>query len=188
MFPRGRVSSEQILQKTAVVNDSCVFSERKPITRFQTMRFPANKRRTRDSENWKKKNCPNSVTERSSTEGRPQRCFGSVGTELNWKTLVFLTSRWISILLALFFVKFVWRKIVAIAVAFHCCGLYIERAAKNKTNNGGYRLVWESLNCWIFSFSTSYGTIYVSFHSWFCRICFDWATARLFVGATHFFD
>ena len=91
----------------------------------------------------------------------------------NWsvKPLVFLISRWRFILLALVFVKFVWRKAVAIAVAFRCCGLYIGRAAKNKTTNGGYSLVWESLNCWMIvqlrCFPTSYGTIYVCFHSWF---------------------
>ena len=109
----------------------------------------------------------------------------------NWtvKPLVFLISHWRFILLALVFVKFVWRKAVAIAVAFRCCGLYIERAVKNKTTNGGYRLVWKSLNCWmivqLICFPTSYGTIYVCFHSWFRRICFDRATARLFVSATH---
>ena len=69
----------------------------------------------------------------------------------NWtvKPLVFLISHWRFILLALVFVKFFWRKAVAIAVAFRCCGLYIGRAVKNKTTNGGYRLVWESLNCWM---------------------------------------
>ena len=87
------------------------------------------------------------------------------------------------------FCKICLRKAVAIAVAFRRCGLYIGRAVKNKTTNGGYRLVWESLNCWmivqLICFPTSYGTIYVCFHSWFCRIFFNRATARLFVSATH---
>ena len=89
---------------------------------------------------WRRKSCPNSAPERSSTESRPllQRCFG--------------------------------------------------RAVKNKTTNSGYRLVWESLNWMIVQlicFPTSYGTIYVCFHSWFCRIFFNRATARLLVSATH---
>ena len=71
------------------------------------------------------------------------------GPKWTVKPLVFLISRWRFILLALVFVKFVCRKAVAIAVAFRCCGLYIGRAVKNKTTNGGYRLVWESLNCWM---------------------------------------
>ena len=176
-----------VLQKTTVV-----FSESKLVTRFQTLRFPANKQRTRELDNWKKKNCPNSATEWSSTERSP------AVAALLWKRrdwtvqpLVFLISCWRFILLALVFEIFVWQKAVAIAVAFHCCGLYIERAVKNKTTNGGYRLVWETLNCWMFNiicFLTSYGMIYVFFHSWFCIICFNRATASLFVSATHFFE
>ena len=40
----------RVLQKTTVV-----FSESKLITRFQALRFPANKRKTREFENWKNK-------------------------------------------------------------------------------------------------------------------------------------
>ena len=155
------------------------------------MRFPANKRRTRELENLKKKNCPNSAPEQSSTESRPllQRCFGSVWTELNCQTSSFLDFPLKIYSASLGFCKICLRKAVAIAVVFRCCGLYIGRAVKNKTTNGGYRLVWESLNCWmivqLICFPTSYGTIYVCFHSWFCRIFFNRATARLFVSATH---
>ena len=95
----------------------------------------------------------------------------------NWtvKPLVFLISRWRFILLALVCCKICLKK-----GRCNCCGvsllwLYVGRAVKNKTTNGGYRLVWESLNCWmivqLICFPTSYGTIYVCFHSWFCRIC-----------------
>ena len=55
-----------VLQKTTVI-----FSESKLTSHFQTSKFPANKRTTIELENWKKKNCPNSVTERSSTEKSP---------------------------------------------------------------------------------------------------------------------
>ena len=106
-----------------------------------------NKRRTRELENWKKKNFTNYATD----QAHKVACCCSAALEasgLNWtvKPLVFLISCRRFILLALVFVKFVWRK----AVAFRCCGLYIERAVKNKTTNGGYRLVWESVNCWMF--------------------------------------
>ena len=161
------------------------------IYRAASARFPVNKWRTGDLENLKKKNCPNSAPDRSSTESRPllQRCFGSVWTELNCQTSSFLDFP-LKIYSASLGFFLIWlRKAIAIAVAFRCCGLYIGRAVKNKITNGGYRLVWETLNCWMIlqltCFPTSYGTIYVCFNPWFFRICFDRATARLFVSATH---
>ena len=112
---------------------------------------------SREQESWRtgrRNYCSNSETNGSSTE-QVARCCSAVleASGLNWtvKPPVFLISRWRFILLALVFVKFVWRKAVTIAVVFRCCGLYIERPIKNKTTNSGYRLVWESLNFWMFN-------------------------------------
>ena len=125
---------------------------------------------------WRRKS-PNSTPERSSTESRPllQRCFGSVWTELNCQTSSFLDFPLKIYSTSLGFCKICLRKAVAIAVAFRCCGCTSEEQSRKKKTNGGYRLVWESLNCWmivqLICFPTSYGTIYVCFHSWFYRIC-----------------
>ena len=67
--------------------------------------------------------------------------------ELNRQTSNFLDFPLKIYSASLGFCKICLRKALAIAVAFRCCGLYIGRAVKNKTTNGGYRLVWESLNC-----------------------------------------
>ena len=84
--------NKQVTAESLFAEDHSVFTESKLITHFRTLRFPANKRRTRELDNWKKKNCPNSAPERSSTESRPllQRCFGSIRTELNCQTSSFL--------------------------------------------------------------------------------------------------
>ena len=165
---------------------SVVFSESKLITRFQTLTFPANTGRTRELENWKKKNCPNSTTERSSTESRPllQRCFGSIRTEFNCQTSSFLDFP-----LKIYSASLGFCKTCLSKGRRNCRGVSLLRICtskeqsrtKQQTAVTGWLGVTELLNLQLVCFPTSYGTIYVCFHSRFCRICFDRATVHLFV-------
>ena len=169
-----------------------VFSESKLITRFQTLRFPANKCRRTELENWKKKNCPNYTTEGSTTESRSllQRCFLEVSGRLNWivKPLLFLISRW------RFFAILGFCKICLTKGRRNYCGvslLWIVHRKSSQEQNNKRRLkvgleVTELSNVKSIRFPTCYGTIHVCSHSWFCRICFDRARAHLFVSATNF--
>ena len=126
-------------------------------------------------------------------KGRPmlQRCFGSVGTELNCQTSSFLDFP-----LKVYSASLCFCKICLTKGRRICRGvslLWIVRRKSSQEQNNKRRLqvglgVTEQLNVELTYFPTSYGTIYVCFHSWFCRICFDRATTRLFVSATHFFE
>ena len=80
----------RVLQKTTVV-----FSESTLITRFQTLRFPTNKRRTRELENWKRKLVQ--TPRRSNQAQKAARCCGTAfWKRRDWtvKPLVFLISHW----------------------------------------------------------------------------------------------
>ena len=119
-------------------------------------------------------------------EGRPllQCCFGSVGSELNCQTSSFLDFPF-----KIYSASLCFCKICLTKGRRNCRGvslLWIVHRKTSQEQNNKRRLqvglgVTELLR-------TSYGTIYVCFHSWFCRICFDRATARLFVSATHFIE
>ena len=141
--------------------------------------FPQINEKQESSRTGRTKNCPNSATERSSTESRPllQRCFGSVGTELNCQTSSFLDFP---------------LKIYSASLQWRLALLWIVHRKSRQEENNKRRLqvgsgVTELLNVQLICFPMSYGTIYICLHSWFCRICVDWATARLFVSATDFF-
>ena len=117
-----------------------------------------------------------------------QRCFGSVWTELNCQTSSFLDFP-----LKIYSASLGFCKICLTKGRCNCRGVSLlctseeQSRTKQKTVvTGWFGSHWTQ--CWmivqLICFQTSYGTIYVCFHSWICRICFDRATARLFVSAT----
>ena len=152
------------------------------------MRFLANKQRTRELENWKKKNCPSKLCDRAVNHRKSLAVaallFGSVGTELNWTEL---SNLWFSAFpVEDSFTSLCFRKICLTKGRLNYRGVSLLCIVHRKSNQqqqiavtgwfGSHWTVECSITCFL---TSSHGTIYVCFCSWFCRICFDWAMARL---------
>ena len=125
---------------------------------FTDIEISRNYQRPRELENWKKKIVQTPRRSDQTQKGRARCCSAALeASGLNWtvKPLVFLISRWRSILLALVFVKFVWRKAVALPwrfVVVDCTSKEQSRTKQQTAVTGWFGSHW-AVECSINMFS-----------------------------------